>query len=982
MKKRIFSFVLALMVSLSVIPIGVRAEGTGTWDGKAVLEPTLEDGAYQIGTAAELAWFAKESKKTGKEDINAKLTADIDLNNQNWANYEIGGTSSATNLQRYAGTFDGAGHTISGYYYEKATNRSTSSCMGLFGHITKATIKNLTVDGQFVYDAKNTTTKSNLYYIGGVVAFSEGGTIENVVNKVDITLKNDPNGVVKGRTGGVVGNATYRAEKDSDSGSTIITNTIISNCENKANITGGGGTGGVCYKVINDSIIKNCINSGNVTSQNSMAGGIASDGAGGTIENCVNVGAISGATGAGGIASDFQYNRTTSGDNQGSWPGIMRNCYNAGSVTGRCDKSASTYYIGGITAKNAGAASGTTVLNVIDKCYNIGSVTAGEAPASSRMDIGGIAGYHSDITASNLYYLDSTAGKGLGEAYSTDKTAAVAKTEEELKSADFLASLGDGFKKDLGKINNGYPVLAWQTSEGPDEPDVPVTEAYTISAGEDSQINIGEDATVTLTVTNDNETAYNAYFINVTYDATKLAYKEINTDATVKNENGTLTIAGYGDNKTCGTDNLVLTFTGKASGDAEVSVTAAKIDKSKSATVHDAPDATIAAASKVTVSVGGYQVTLDENFAGESTVMPGANYTFTAKDPHYDYTFNAKMGEDAVTPIDNGDGTYTISNVTGNLNIQAATKTPKTYTVTVEGNGKDDVTAANSATYGTDYSFKLAKDDKYTYGVTVTAGESEIQPTVSEDGSTYTIAGADVTGNIIISVSKELNSGVATEITFTGSGSADVEGGVTQVAENGKDFLFKINADENYEYTVTLGDEALTANEEGKYTIPGAKITGTALTVKVEKTEKSALTVDVSKYIELNGKNMWLVKAAGTVSEGKVLAYDGSAMFWSEKYNAYSFLVVSENTEEQMKTEAAGKIAEADAEKTELAYDFDVNLSSKVDINDAQLTYDMYNAKYEDFDTVSMHKFLDADVTGDGKLTVEDATAVVNSFIK
>lgn len=92
-----------------------------------------------------------------------------------------------------------------------------------------------------------------------------------------------------------------------------------------------------------------------------------------------------------------------------------------------------------------------------------------------------------------------------------------------------------------------------------------------------------------MTVTNDKETVYNAYFINVTYDAAKLVYKEINTDATVKNENGTLTIAGYGNDKTCGTDNLVLTFTGKASGDAEVSVTAAKIDKSKSATVHDAP---------------------------------------------------------------------------------------------------------------------------------------------------------------------------------------------------------------------------------------------------------------------------------------------------------------------------------------------------------------------------------------------------------
>ena len=300
----------------------------------------------------------------------------------------------------------------------------------------------------------------------------------------------------------------------------------------------------------------------------------------------------------------------------------------------------------------------------------------------------------------------------------------------------------------------------------------------------------------------------------------------------------------------------------------------------------------------------------------------------------------------------------------------------------MEGNGQDDVTAANSATYGTDYSFKLAKDDKYTYGVTVTVGESGIQPTVSEDGSTYTIAGADVTGNIIISVSKELNSGVATEITFNGSGSADVKGGVTQVAENGKDFLFEINADENYEYTVTLGDETLTANDEGKYTIPAAKITGTALTVNVEKTEKSALTIDVSEYIDLNGKIMWLVKAAGTVSEGKVLAYDGSAMFWSEKYGAYSYLVVSEKTKAEMETEAAGKIAEASATKTDLAYDFDVNRSGQVDINDAQLTYDMYNAKYEDFDTVSMHKFLDADVTGDGKLIVEDATAVVNSFIK
>ena len=80
--------------------------------------------------------------------------------------------------------------------------------------------------------------------------------------------------------------------------------------------------------------------------------------------------------------------------------------------------------------------------------------------------------------------------------------------------------------------------------------------------------------------------------------------------------------------------------------------------------------------------------------------------------------------------------------------------------------------------------------------------------------------------------------------------------------------------------------------------------------------------------------------------------------------------------------EAAGKIAEASATKTDLAYDFDVNRSGQVDINDAQLVYGMYNAKYENFDSVSMRKFLEADVTADGTVTVEDAAAVVNSFIK
>ncbi|MEI3188233.1 MAG: hypothetical protein V8S38_00760 [Lachnospiraceae bacterium] len=63
MKKKIFSFVLALMVSLSVIPVSVRAEGTGTWDGTTQTAPKAVGGVYQIGTAEELAWFAKKTRR-------------------------------------------------------------------------------------------------------------------------------------------------------------------------------------------------------------------------------------------------------------------------------------------------------------------------------------------------------------------------------------------------------------------------------------------------------------------------------------------------------------------------------------------------------------------------------------------------------------------------------------------------------------------------------------------------------------------------------------------------------------------------------------------------------------------------------------------------------------------------------------------------------------------------------------------------------
>ena len=144
-------------------------------------------------------------------------------------------------------------------------------------------------------------------------------------------------------------------------------------------------------------------------------------------------------------------------------------------------------------------------------------------------------------------------------------------------------------------------------------------------------------------------------------------------------------------------------------------------------------------------------------------------------------------------------------------------------------------------------------------------------------------------------------------------------------------------------------------------------------------TKTAAVTVDVTEYITLNGKVMYLVTASGNFPEGQVAKYDGMSMFFSEKYNAYAYLVISADGLETVKAEAAGKVkvAEGTAAGT-VDYSGDVNGTKVIDVNDAQLTYDMYNTKYSSFDVVSMLKFLNADVSGDKKVNVTDATAIVN----
>lgn len=511
--------------------------------------------------------------------------------------------------------------------------------------------------------------------------------------------------------------------------------------------------------------------------------------------------------------------------------------------------------------------------------------------------------------------------------------------------------------------------------------DAPTFTGYAVSASEDKTVTVGESAEAKINVSNSDSiiTTYNAYDLTLTYDTDKLTYNSCTAAdalAVVKEDvPGTIRVIGFGDDKNLDTPAATLNFTAKGTGEAEVKITSAKVDIGSQAVGSDAPDAHILDTTTV-ISVTGYTVTLGEGLSGESTVAPGADYTFTAIDAdNYDYVISATMGGETTTANDNGDGTYTIPGVTGNLVINA-TMTPKSYNVTVEGTGAGDVTAADKATYNTDYTFTVTEDGNYTYNTTVTVGGKAYTLGTPENGK-YTIPGTDIKGDIVISVTKTVKPSSVVSVTKPDY----VKGNDT--ATKGQDYTFTVEKEDGYDYsepTVKVGDVDVTdkvvKNGDGSYTIPGSTITGN---ITIEVTKTAAVAVDVVEYLTLDGKVMYLVTASGTLPEGQVAKYDGMSMFFSEKYNAYAYLVISADNLEAVKAEAAAKVKVAEGTSAgTVDYGGDVNGTGLTDVNDAQLTYDMYNTKYSSFDVVSMLKFLNADVSGDKKVNTADATAIVN----
>ena len=520
---------------------------------------------------------------------------------------------------------------------------------------------------------------------------------------------------------------------------------------------------------------------------------------------------------------------------------------------------------------------------------------------------------------------------------------------------------------------------------------------YYVSLGSTASAEVNKPVSVVLFMRQDpGDLTYNTFFFQFSYDAEKLDFASAaignsSEDPAIINNSATglLTIGGYGEPRSDGF--ITLNFTVKAAGEATVNLVKAQMDVRANA-AKDAKTASVPAdqSGTVTILCGGFPVELPKCATGAAYVTENGDYTFTA-DPGYDYDFSATVDNEKVDIFNNGDGSYTIKNVTGELIISTnSTPTVKTYEVTVAGDGSGDVSDPTPAMHGQDYTFTVAQAANYDYAVAVTVNGLPVTCTVSSSGSryTYTIPAASVTGPVVITVKKAPQSGT-TQIVLAGSGAADVWDGVTSyTVKSGEAFTFGINHQDGFDYTVIVmvGEKTLTLQRnEGStstYTIPGDYIKGGIIMVTITKTSQLALTVDAVEYVKYtDGSVVWLITAVPETKlpATKSLYYGDTAMFWSEKYEAYAWLLVGKGTAADIAAAAKSAISVKGNSTVSVSYSGDVNGTGHIDINDAQYIYDLYNAKHSALD---MEKFLRCDVNGNHEVNVEDVRMVVSLLLR
>ena len=297
------------------LPTGMTGKGTEA-------EP------FVLKTADHLAWF-RDFVNEGNMEACAKIADDVKEIDMSTVCHKADTEKQVTELSwipigtsytnRYQGTFDGNGKTISNLYIINAA----AGYVGFFGYAEKGSIKNITFDNAKV----NSTAQST----GILVGFEKLCIIENIKTLANCSVEG------KEQVGGIAGMASGD----------------IGNCENHAKVNGANVVGGIVgnYWQSVKSIIS-CANYGVVTGTGKQVGGIAGYFDSGTIQNCANYGDITGADFVGNLIGDgyiCNLNNVLGTGNVIATSDTER----AGLLVGRINNSSST--ASGILAYNSSA---------------------------------------------------------------------------------------------------------------------------------------------------------------------------------------------------------------------------------------------------------------------------------------------------------------------------------------------------------------------------------------------------------------------------------------------------------------------------------------------------------------------------------------------------------------------------------------------------------------------------------------------------
>lgn len=462
---------------------------------------TRED-PYQLWTAAQ---FVNVSVNPGDWSQHFVVMANLDLGQVPSAEHLPIGNSDLP----FAGTFNGNGHTISGYHL--VSDREDS--VGVFGilrqwkgvsHAHDPEIRHLRVnsiqikghhnvgglvgtnDGNIDSCIVHGTIKGSQYvggfagqgegsiyrcsfdgqvlaetYVGGLVGKSENGNIAECQSSGEVTGQDDIGGLVGHMPNGNISrcssSATVRGTEGTNIGGLVGRAWLechLSDCHSSGEVSGVECVGGLVG--VNNGDLSDCYSAGMVTGDRWVGGMVASNR--GNISNCYSISTVTGTTDVGGLA----------GSNSGS----ICNCHSTGVVTG-------VEHVGGLVGYNWGGLVGFNQGGVFNcysqaevagentlggligwnkgslfKCYSTGLVRGAE-------DVGGLVGVSEDSARVIHCCWDTQRSQWHGS------DGGIGLSTAEMMDPEFLGL--NGFANDpswLLDAHGDYPRLAWEGTQG------------------------------------------------------------------------------------------------------------------------------------------------------------------------------------------------------------------------------------------------------------------------------------------------------------------------------------------------------------------------------------------------------------------------------------------------------------------------------------------------------------------------------------